>query len=135
MRAKIQVLGQDILVACCVNISPMAKESKERFLMFSLRVRDFSKKIKWDLINTAYIHQLIRSSASVGANYLEAGDNLGKADERMKIKIARREAKESVYWLRLIFTNNDNGLEEEKAHLIEEGTQIQKILSAIILKL
>jgi len=51
-----------------------------------------------------YMRQLIRASGSVGANYIEASDDLGKLDEKMKIKISRREAKESIYWLQLIVT-------------------------------
>ena len=82
-----------------------------------------------------YIHQLIRASSSIGANYLEASDDLGKNDERMKIKISRREAKESIYWLQLILTYNDQELEKEQLVLIDEGNQIRKILSSIVTKL
>ena len=45
--------------------------------------------------------QLIKSSGSVGANYIEANESLGKKDFRMRIKISRKEAKESRYWSRL----------------------------------
>jgi four helix bundle protein len=113
----------------------MSKELEERFSGFSESVRDLCKKLNWDIINTQYIRQLIRSSASIGANYIEAPDDLGKADERMKIKIARREAKETVYWLKLILTYNNRELEAQKMVLIDEGTQILKILSAVLIKL
>ena len=53
----------------------------------------------------------------------------------MKIKISRREAKESVYWLRLILTYNNEILETERSGLIDGGTQTRKILSAILNKL
>jgi four helix bundle protein len=46
--------------------------------------------------------QLIRASGSIGANYIEANEAIGKKDFVMKIKICRREAKESCYWLRLL---------------------------------
>ncbi len=90
----------------------MSQELEDRFLRFAKRVRDFCVKLKQDVINKEYIRQLIRSSGSIGANYIEASDDLGKLDERMKIKIARREAKESVYWLELILTYNDANLEK-----------------------
>ena len=77
----------------------------------------------------------MKASASVGANYIEAPDDLGKVNERMKIRIARRESKESVFFLNLVLTYKDEGLEKEKSTLINEGTQIRKILSAILLKL
>jgi four helix bundle protein len=71
----------------------------------------------------------------VGANYIEASDSLGMADEKMKLKIARREVKESIYWLRLILIHNNPQLEEQRFLLINEAEQIRKILSAIISKL
>ena len=60
---------------------------------------------------------------------------LGKSDEKMKLKIARREAKETIKWLDLTLTYGDTGLEKLKSHLIDEGQQIRRILSAIIIKL
>ena len=78
---------------------------------------------------------MIRSSGSVGANYIEASDDLGKLDEKMKIKISRRESKESIHWLDLILTYENKELEEERIVLIDEADQIKKILSAILNKL
>lgn len=88
-----------------------------------------------DIINTEYIRQLIRSSGSVGGNYIEASDDLGKTDEKMKIKISRRESKETIHWLDLILTYGNGDLEREKMELIDEAEQIRKILSAILNKL
>ena len=53
----------------------------------------------------------------------------------MKLKISRREAKETLKWLDLTLTYEDNFLEQLKLQLIDEGVQIRKILSAIIIKL
>jgi hypothetical protein len=53
----------------------------------------------------------------------------------MKIKISRREAKESIHWLDLILTDGDMELEKESLELIDEGVQIKKILSTILMKL
>ena len=111
------------------------KNWKTGFSNFAKAVRDFCTKVKWDIINKEYIKQVIRSSGSVSANYTEASDDLGKVDEKMKIKISRREAKESIKWLDLILTYEDKKLEKEKETLIDEGEQIRKILSAIIIKL
>jgi len=113
----------------------MSQELEERFLSFAKRVRDFCRTIKWDVINVQYIKQLIRSSSSIGANYIEASDDLGKQDEIMKIRISRREAKESIYWLKLISNSESKQVEEERMNLIDEGNQIQKILSSILIKL
>ncbi len=113
----------------------MSQELENRFEEFAKRVRDFCLELKFDVINREYISQLIRSSGSVGANYIEASDSLGKADELMKLKISRREAKESAYWLKLLLTYDDRTLEESRLSLIDEAQQIKKILSAIINKL
>jgi four helix bundle protein len=113
----------------------MSQELEDRFHRFGKRVRDFCRKVKWDIINVQYIRQLIRASASVGANYIEASDDLGRADEKMKIKIARREVKESVHFIDLILIYDDEHLEKERAELTDEAQQIRKILSSIINKL
>lgn len=92
----------------------MSRELEDRFQRYAKSVRDFCTKVKWDIINREYIGQVVRSSGSVSANYTEASDDLGKADERMKIKIARREVKESVNWLDLILTYDNTELNKER---------------------
>jgi four helix bundle protein len=113
----------------------MSKELEDRFQNYAKAVRDFCTLVKWDIINKEYIKQVIRSSGSVSANYTEASDDLGKADEKMKIKISRREAKETIKWLDLILTYENIDLDQKKIKLMDEGEQIRKILSAIIIKL
>lgn len=113
----------------------MSKELEDRFHNYAKAVRDYCTKIKWDVINKEYIKQVIRSSGSVSANYTEASDDLGKADEKMKLRLSRREAKETIKWLDLTLTYEDKSLEQSRAQLIDEGEQIRKILSAIIIKL
>lgn len=113
----------------------MSKELEDRFHNYAKAVRNLCTRIKWDIINAEYIKQVIRSSGSVSANYTEASDDLGKADEKMKIKISRREAKETTKWLDLLLTYGNTELKKEQQILINEGEQIRKILSAIIIKL
>lgn len=113
----------------------MSQELEDRFLRFAEGTRDFCRKVKWDIINNEYIKQLIRASSSVGANYTEASDSLGLADEKMKLKIVRREAKESIYWLKLILLYEAQNLENHRTNLIDEAVQIRKILSTIIKRL
>jgi four helix bundle protein len=113
----------------------MSQELEDRFHAYGKKVRDFCLKLKWDNINIEYIRQVIRSSGSIGANYIEASDDLGKLDEKMKIKIARRESKETIHWLDLILTYGSMDLEKEKLELINEADQIREILSTILKKL
>lgn len=78
--------------------------------------------------------QLIRSSGSIGANYIEANESLSKKDFMMRIKISRKEAKESIYWLRLLSEINQSEFTDESMRLINEATELKKILSSIIEK-
>jgi hypothetical protein len=60
----------------------MSQELEIRFYKFAERCRGFCRNVKWDIINVVYIKQLVRSSSSVSANYIEVSDDLGKADEK-----------------------------------------------------
>ena len=113
----------------------MSQQLEDRFYAFAEAVRDWCRLLKWNIINAEYIKQLIRASSSIGANYIEASDSLGLADEKMKLKISRRETKESMYWLKLILIHDNLLLAEQRLTLLNEAEQIKKILSAIINKL
>ena len=78
--------------------------------------------------------QLIRSTGSVGANYIEANESLSKKDFVLRIKICRKEAKESRYWLKLVDVGNNLGLERERQELVEEATELMKIFGSILEK-
>ena len=107
---------------------------EERTLEFSRKIRDFVKKLQKTTANIEDGKQLIRSSGSVGANYIEANESLSRKDFAMRIKISRKEAKESNYWLTLIDVNNDKILEKEQQELIKEAIELMKIFSAIMRK-
>ena len=77
--------------------------------------------------------QLIRSSGSVGANYIEANESLSKKDFYYRIKICRKEAKESIYWLSLLNACNPDFYDSLNP-LIEEANQLKKIFSSILEK-
>lgn len=77
--------------------------------------------------------QLVKSSGSVAANYIEANEKLGDKDLKFRLKISRKEAKESKYWLRLLADLNDDFALEIKA-LVDETEELRKIFSAIIYK-
>ena len=75
---------------------------EDRTLDFAKRIRVFVAKLKSTPANIEDGKQLIRSSGSVGANYIEANEALSKKDFVMRVKICRKEAKESRYWLKLV---------------------------------
>lgn len=70
---------------------------EERTYQYAKQTCEFCKGIKKLLTNMEYIKQLLDSSSSVGANYIEANEALSKKDFKMRIKICRKEAKESAY--------------------------------------
>ena len=80
---------------------------EERTFLFAKAVRVFVKTLPKTDGNILDGKQLIKSSGSVGANYIEANESLGKKDFSMRIKISRKEAKESAYWFRLIHETNE----------------------------
>jgi len=107
---------------------------EDRTLRFAKNVRLFVKKLPKTIGNIEDGKQIIRSSGSMGANYIEANEALSKKDFVMRIKICRKEAKESKYWLLLIDTGNNKDLESERKVLVEESGQLMKIFSAIMRK-
>ena len=107
---------------------------EDRTLEFAKRVRKFVKKLPRTLANQEDGRQLIKASGSVGANYIEANESLSKKDFRMRVKISRKEVKESRYWLRLIDISDDEGLEIERTYLIQESTELMNIFGAILQK-
>jgi len=107
---------------------------EKRTIDFAKAVRIFIKKIPKSIANFEDAKQLVRSSGSVGANYIEANEALSKKDFVMRIKICRKEAKETKYWLEIIDTNNDKVIENEKRKLLNEATELMMIMSAIMRK-
>ena len=107
---------------------------EERTFQFAKRIRDFVKKIPRTISNIEDGKQLVRSSGSIGANYIEANESLSKKDFSMRIKISRKEAKESKYWLSLIDVDSGEELEEERQKLIKEATELMMIFSSIMRK-
>jgi four helix bundle protein len=78
--------------------------------------------------------QVVRASGSVGANYIEANESLSKKDFIMRIKICRKEAKESRYWLKLVDSGDDATLEKYRNDLVQEATELTSIFGAILRK-
>ena len=106
---------------------------EERTLNFAKSVISFCKKLPKNIIDGELAKQLVRAATSVGANYIEANEALGKKDFSMRIKICRKEAKESGYWLRLIEISSP-ALQQEQEKLLGESVELTKIFSSILTK-
>jgi|SRR3989344_4005052 len=107
---------------------------EERTFNFAKQVRDFVKNLPRTSANIEYGKQLIRSSGSIAANYIEANESLSKKDFIMRVKISKKEAKESRLWLRLIDVADNNVLEGQRQKLISEVEELMKITGAILEK-
>src|SRR4051812_40464271 len=114
------------------NENSQPYDLEERTFRFAKASRTFVKQLPRTISNIEDAKQFIRASGSIGANYIEANEAIGKKDFLMKIKICRREAKESRYWLRLI--DSDAQLEERQAKLPGGATELMKIFGAIVRK-
>lgn len=106
---------------------------EERTYLFASSCRKFLRKLPKNQSNIEDAKQLIKSSGSIAANYIEANEKLGEKDFKFRLKIARKEAKESILWLKLL---RDLNLEfdNEFKDLLGECEELKKILSAIINK-
>lgn len=108
---------------------------EERTFRFALNTRDFAREIPFKTNDVfEYCKQLIRSSSSVAANYIEANEALSKKDFFYRMKIVRKESKESRLWLRLIFLNGNEVLVRKQKILINESLELTKIFSSILVK-
>ena len=117
-----------------IQNSKPAYDLEERTFQFAKAVRLFVKILPKSIANIEDGKQLIKASGSVGANYIEANESLGKKDFLMRIKISRKESKESGYWLRLIHETNSLENADDAQSLMQEAIELKKILSSILEK-
>jgi four helix bundle protein len=103
---------------------------EERTFLFAKNVRVFVKELDKSIWNKEDIKQVTRSSGSVAANYIEANEKLGEKDFLMKLRICKKETKETILWLRL-FDIEIERLEQFRINLIEEATELKNIFGAI----
>lgn len=113
----------------------MAKEYdlERRTTEYAKSVIRMCKQLSENTMNSRLIGQVVGASGSIGANYREANDALGKRDFIQRLKIARREAKESSHWLELILEANTH-MDSKIQPLLKECGELKNILSAIIKK-
>lgn len=106
---------------------------EQRTTDFGVAVVRLCRQLSKDSVNIRMIPQVVASAGSVGANYREANDALGKKDFLLRLKIARKEAKEAIHWLEMLSAANENFAGDIKK-LAQEAAELRNILSAIITK-
>ena len=112
--------------------NPKRFDLEERTFTFAQRNRVFVKRLTKTIANVEDARQLIRSSGSVGANYIEANESLSKKDFLLRVKICRKESKESRYWLRLVEATDTMAAECDL--LVQEAQELMNIFGAIVRK-
>ena len=105
---------------------------EDRTLQFAKQVFVFVNKLPKTLTTIEISKQVVRSAGSVGANYIEANEAVSRKEFVLRIKICRKEAKETRYWLMLLECSEE--LQSAKEKLIQESTELMKIFGAILKK-
>ena len=114
------------------SINPKQKyDLEERTANFAEDIIDFAKKLPQNAITRSLITQLVKAGTSIGANYSEADEANSKKDFVNKIAIAKKETKETKYWLRII-THTFPQFKDEAKKLWKEAQELNLILAAII---
>jgi four helix bundle protein len=114
--------------------NPKQFDLEDRTLAFAQSVRGFVKGLKRTIANVEDGKQLVKASGSVGANYIEANEALSKKDFLMRIKICRKESKESRYWLKLVEVTDGEKQEVRRQELVQEATELMSIFGSIVRK-
>src|SRR5947209_18188102 len=110
------------------------RDLEERTFQFAQAMRAFVKQLPKTVRNADEVRQLVRASGSVAANWIEADEALSKKDFLMRLKICRKEAKESRLFLRLIDAGSSQSTASARDKLAEEARELTLIFSAIISK-
>lgn len=105
---------------------------EKRTFTFALNVRYFVRKIKNTLEAVNDKNQVLRSSGSIGANYIEANESVSTKDFVYRLKVCKKETKESIYWLELMKGITNPVLEDERKKLINEAEELLRIFISII---
>jgi len=103
---------------------------RERTFQFAVRVIQAVRRLPDDTATRVVAYQLVKAATSVGANVEEADGAESKRDFGHKMSIARKESRESRYWIRIVRASIAN--DGEWTTLQQESEEIARILSAII---
>jgi len=110
------------------------RDLEDRTFEFAQSVRAFVKQLPRTVSNTEDVRQLVRASGSVAANWIEADEALSKKDFLMRVKICRKEAKESRLFLRLVDAGLSKNSVAAREILAAEARELTLIFSSIISK-
>jgi four helix bundle protein len=107
------------------------KDLVNRTFGFAKAARHFVDRLPKSVSTFEDSKQLVRSSGSVAENYLEAQEGLSRKDFFYRIKVCRKEARESGLWLKLLAVTPDSSLAQERESLVTEAEELKRIFSSI----
>src|SRR5260370_5839970 len=110
------------------------RDLEDRTFQFAESVRAFVRQLPRTVANTEDVRQLVRASGSVAANWIEADEALSKKDFLMRVKICRKEAKESRLFLRFVDAGFAKSNVVARETLATEARELTLIVSSIISK-
>lgn len=102
----------------------------ERTARFGEAAVKFANQVRRSPVTTPLVSQFVRSSTSVGANYMEANEASSGKDFQYKIATCRKEAKETMHWLRMLAAA-DFQLQDACRELWREAHEFVLIFAAI----
>jgi len=108
----------------------IGEELEGRCLKFASEAHAFIKGVPRTTASIEVSKQLARSAASIGANYIEANESFSKKDFILRVRIAKKEARETCYWLRLLEVTGGHDIERNR--LLGECIELANILGAIL---
>jgi len=107
----------------------------ERTFQFALAVRKCISRTQWTREQWTDIDQILRSSGSIAANYTEANNAVSKPDFMLRLRIAKKEASETMLWLRLLEApSKDDSIKTTLHTLLQEADELTRILATILRK-
>ncbi|MBI5422318.1 four helix bundle protein [Candidatus Peregrinibacteria bacterium] len=115
-------------------VKPKVFDLEKRTFLFAKNARIFVARMPKSVTNDEDCQQLVRSSGSIGSNVIEANESASKKDYALRMKLSRKECKESQYRLSLMYASKNSELEKARKDLIQESGELTKIFSSIFQK-
>ena len=111
---------------------PRVRDIGERTLAYGVRAVGLFRALQESDDRAGWVigKQFLRSATSIGANVAEARSGESRKDFIHKLQIAQKEARESVYWLRLM-TEAEVLPPQRLRGLTAETEELVAILTAI----
>ena len=114
-------------------MNPASEALYQRLLRFATDCLSLVRSLPRNDFNQVYGRQLIRSASSPGANYIEAIEAESTKDFKHKLRICKKEIKESNHWANLIkHANEDSQIRIKANNILKETDELVRIFSASI---